>query len=265
MSLPAEQVLCPLDAKASQRSFHLVERPHLIAAIADIGQPGLDLGRQGARGEPNRSSGRTAIAFKQMASSAGRSRGGAAEGREDSRAGHGRGLGHISIGERGVPDEQAVERCAQPIDIARRPDLIEVARRLLRAHVPRRSHRGAGERQRGIPRAGRSPAPPALGGFLDRQRLGDSPINDERLTEWAEHDVFWLQVPVHDPSAMCIGDRVARGDKALQQPAKGHFTLTRFLPSLVRTMEPRDRRFERLSLNEPHDVIRPAGRISPRQ
>ena len=231
MPLPAEQVLSPLDAKSRQRSLHLVECPDLIAAIADIGQPDLDLTRQvQGRAEPLfRPKGHRFQANgleRGVDLPAEPSRCGKIPRRTRSRT-----LGHISIGERGVPDEQAIERRAQPVDVARRPDLVEVARRLLRAHVPRSSHRGSRERQRGIPRAGRGPTPPAFGGFLDRQGLGDSPIDNERLSERAEHDVLWLEVAVNDPSAVCISNRVARGDKALQQPAKGHLTVAWLLPS----------------------------------
>ena len=49
--------------------------------------------------------------------------------------------------------------------------------------------------------------------------LGQAPIDDQRLAEFAEHDVARLQIAVHDPAAMGIFDRVANVDKSAQQLA----------------------------------------------
>ena len=47
--LPAEEVLRALDAEAGQRPLDVVQRPFLLAAVADVRQPGLDLLGQGER------------------------------------------------------------------------------------------------------------------------------------------------------------------------------------------------------------------------
>ena len=143
MPFAGEEVLCPLDAEARKRSFHLVDGSHLIAAIADVGQPLLDLARQGqGRAEPLLGP-QSAIAFKQMASSEGstsrRNRLGAGKMPRRTRS---RTSCYIVLGERSMADEQAIKGRSQTIDITRRSHIIEPARRLLRAHVPWSSHRG---------------------------------------------------------------------------------------------------------------------------
>ena len=57
------------------------------------------------------------------------------------------------------------------------------------------------------------------------QRLGDPPIDDERLAEPAEHDVLGLQVAMDDAAAVRVGDRVAGVDDAAQQPAERDLAL----------------------------------------
>ncbi len=128
--------------------------------------------------------------------------------------------------ERAVPGQQAIERRAQAINVAGRPDPIELAGGLLGAHVLRRPQRraGAGQRRRVVVGQGRTIRGIESRGrrrLWRRDRLGEPPVDHEGFAEPAEHDVVGLEVAVDDAAAVRVGDRVAGVDQAAEQPAEG--------------------------------------------
>ena len=260
--LPVQEVVSPFDAEAGQRALHLVGRSNLLAAVADVGQPGLDLlGQVQGRGMPVLGlrapwpSGRSPRA-------PGRSPGRAAAARGRCRARTRSSTSETSPSGNGdVPDQQAIQGRAQAVDVAGRTDPLE--------HRPRAC---SGLMYRGVPTAapGRvseeSWSPGAgtrcVGSISPRDRsagLGDPPVDHQRLAEPAEHDVLGLDVAVDDPPAVRVGHGVAGGDQAAGAAA-GRPARARVGSCLlrVRAMEPLDGGLERLPLDEPHRVVRPA-------
>ncbi len=164
-----------------------------------------------------------------------------------------------------MPDQQAIEGRAQAVDVAGRADPVQVARGLLGAHVLRRPQRRAGAGQRGRiaadrDRRDRCPSPHPARAIDDR--LGEPPVDHERLAEPAEHDVVGLEVAVHDAAAVRVGDRVAGVDQAAQQPAEGDLAPARLARGVLLGVEPLDRAAEGLALDQPHRVVRPPVGIS---
>ena len=98
----------------------------------------------------------------------------------------------ILFGEGSTTREQAIKRGAQAVDIGPGFQQVNPAGRLLRTHVVRRAQGRAGQGfasfgRRGVAanrRAFRSIA--RAGG---NQRLGQTPVDDQRFAELADHDV----------------------------------------------------------------------------
>src|SRR5262249_55186325 len=93
-------------------------------------------------------------------------------------------------------------------------------------------------------------------------RLGNAPIDYQRLSKPAEHDVLRLQVAMNDAAAMGVRNGIAGVDQALQQPAKRDLALARLPRGRVARMEPLDGLLERLPFDQSHRVIRPAIGVS---
>jgi hypothetical protein len=73
-------------------------------------------------------------------------------------------VGDRALRERRLPGQQGVKSCAQAVDIAGRPQLVELLRRLLGAHVPRRADGRA--HLRGREAAARAGTKSALAGAI---------------------------------------------------------------------------------------------------
>ena len=157
--------------------------------------------------------------------------------------------------------QEGVERRPQAVDVAGRADLVPPALRLLRAHVLRRTQCRAGLRERQIG-FGQTPGCPGLEGdrgFLGPiDRLGQAPIDDQRLAVGAQHDVRRLQVPVQHPAAVREIHRVADVEEMPQQLPQRQDPLARVAAGVLGLMELLDGLLEGLALDEPHGVIRAA-------
>ena len=129
----------------------------------------------------------------------------------------------LEVGHRGVAREYAVEDRAEAVDVRGRAQLVELPRRLLGAHVrrrtdetPRQRRRRPGPRGRGEgDAAGLGPARVALAGGP-----GQAPVDDQGLAEPPQHHVVRLQVAVQHAAAVGVGDDLADGDEPAQQPAE---------------------------------------------
>ena len=170
---------------------------------------------------------------------------------------------HVALGERGVADQDAVEDRPEAVDVARRPDPVEVARGLLGAHVPGCPDDGAGAGHR---RVGRRPGRRVglgrvVAGAGVAEDLGDPPVDDQGLAERAEHDVRGLEVAVDDPPAVGVGDRVAGVDDAPQQPVEEHAAAVAEVRRAAGGVEPGDRVLEGLAADQVHRVIGAAVRV----
>ena len=118
--------------------------------------------------------------------------------------------------------EQAIERGAQAVDVGARAEAVEVAGRLLGAHISRRAQRRAGQRigrSRWPRRASASARPTADPGPPSR-RLGQAPVDDERLAIFADDDVGRLDIAVEHAPAVGVVDGVADVDEPAQQLAQ---------------------------------------------
>lgn len=90
--------------------------------------------------------------------------------------------------ERPNPGQQFIEDHTQAPQVAPRIGQVALALGLLGAHISWRAHQSA---------------------FSGEQRFavglaGQSKVHDQRLAVLAEHDVFWLDIPVDDPPAVCV-------------------------------------------------------------
>ncbi len=158
-----------------------------------------------------------------------------------------------------MPHQQAVKRRAQAVDVGRRADAVDFAVGLLGTHVLRRADRGPGTGERRVagPSIRKSTRVRAFLVFIAPEQLGQSPVDDQRLAERPEHDVIGLQVAVHDAAAMCISDRVAGVDHALEQAAECQLALAGLAWRAVAGVEPDDRLLECLAFDQAHRVVRP--------
>src|SRR5262249_3179436 len=95
-----------------------------------------------------------------------------------------------------------------------------------------------------------------------RERLGEPPIDNQRLAEPPEHDVLGLEVPMDDASVLRVGDCVARVDETAPQPPDRDLPLTGLAQGPLLTVEPLDRLLQGLPLDESHRIIRAAIGIS---
>ena len=79
-----------------------------------------------------------------------------------------------------------------------------------------------------LPLDGWSVRSPAVGmRSLLANRLGQAPVDDQRLAVFAEHDVAGLQIAVQHAAAVGVFDGVADVDEALQQLAQFERPLAR--------------------------------------
>ena len=169
-------------------------------------------------------------------------------------------LEDIVAPERRPAGQQAIEGGAQRVDVAARPEAVEVAESLLGAHI-RRSAQGASRQCLGTA-AGRARDQRPLTRIAARldptQRLGEPPVDDQRLAVLAHDDVARLDIPMQDAAAVGVVDRVADVGEPPQQlaqfqrPAAG-VGLERFV-----RVEPLDGILEAIAADEPHGVVRPA-------
>ena len=93
-------------------------------------------------------------------------------------------------------------------------------------------------------------------GRLDR--LGQSPVDDERFAILPEHDVARLQVAVQHAPAMGVGHRVADVEEATQELAEFHGPLARVRLLRRRVVIAIHRLFEAVAADEAHGVVGPA-------
>ena len=125
--------------------------------------------------------------------------------------------------ERGLAGQQAIERGAEAVDVGARPEVVEVARGLLGAHVGRRAQRRAGQRLGTCRWPTRASASARRRG-RDRldlpQRLGQAPVDHQRLAVLADDHVARLDVAVQDAPAVGVVDRVADVDEPPQELAQ---------------------------------------------
>ena len=68
--------------------------------------------------------------------------------------------------------------------------------------------------------------------------LATPPVNDDRFAKPSEHDVFRLQVTMHDAAAVRVSNRIASVDEAAQQSPESQFpaqqALVEYLQAQVR-------------------------------
>ncbi len=150
------------------------------------------------------------MAFKQIASSATGTVDLTSRGRGKSPA---QTLGKMIDGsgpvERGLPRQQAVERGPKAVHIACGAQLGEPARCLFRAHVARRAHRRACPGIRSATgRDWRERDPIRCGLHIDGSRLGQSPVDHQRLAILVQNDVRRFQVAVEDSATVRVSHRV---------------------------------------------------------
>ena len=129
--------------------------------------------------------------------------------------------------------QQLVEHRPEAEHVAPLVDRLEIAPRLLRAHVRRRAQRDAGLGQ----------LRPEVGGGRVARRLGlaaalgQPPVDDHRLAVRAHHHVGGLEVPVHHRPGMGVGHRLGCVDEVREEleplaqgPALGQRSLERPAP-----------------------------------
>ena len=125
--------------------------------------------------------------------------------------------------DRRLAREQAIERRAQAIHVGPRADPLEVAGRLLGAHVGGRPQRRAGERLGRA--AGRRRSQGALvrrqARLRPARRLGQAPVDDQRLAILADDDVGRLDVAVDHAAGVGVLDGVADVDEPPQERPQG--------------------------------------------
>ena len=102
------------------------------------------------------------------------------------------------------------------------------------------------------------PASRVVRGVRPIDRLGQAPIDDQRLTVRAQHDVGRLQVAVHHPTAVRIVHRVADVEEMPQQLPERQDPFARGAAGDLGLVKLLDGLLEGLALDEPHGVIRAA-------
>ena len=124
----------------------------------------------------------------------------------------------------GMARQDAVKRRTEAVYVARRSHPVQLAHRLLGAHVLR-SAQSRAVQGRLHAAAGRRPECPLI---LDRgrtfsrplDRLGQSPVDHQGFAEFAQHHVRRLQVAVEHAPAMGVGHHVANALEMVEQLAK---------------------------------------------
>ncbi len=137
----------------------------------------------------------------------------------------GQDLGGIVAGKRGFSRHERVERRAQAVDVAARPEQVESPFGLLGAHVGRRAQGRSGEC---VARpAGRSGPQRRLGARIAGRWLApaddlrQAPVDHQGLAIGTEQDITRLDVAMEHTPAVGVGDRIADIQKATEQPAQG--------------------------------------------
>jgi hypothetical protein len=122
-------------------------------------------------------------------------------------------LGVVCSLERRSPGQQLVEHRSQGEDVASLVDGLEVASRLLRAHVRRGSegHPFLGQLRSAV---GRGPRPPRL---CLAAALGQPPVDDRGLAVRADHHVGRLEIAVDDRLTVCVRHGLGGVDQMRQQ------------------------------------------------
>ena len=154
--------------------------------------------------------------------------------------------------------QEAVERGAEAVDVAERPDRLQAALGLFRAHIGR----SPDDRTRlGLAAAGgaRRPERP-LGrrlavGIVAAHKLGQAPIDDQGLAEGTQHDVRWFEIAMEDPPAVGIRHRIADAKESGEELAEGQGSLAARGLGLLEAL---DGLLETLAADEPHGIERTA-------
>ena len=121
--------------------------------------------------------------------------------------------------ERRLAGQETVKRGTEAVDIRPRAEPVEFPGSLLRAHVGRRAQRTARQRL-GRPAGRRGHERPLVArrvGLGPPQRLGQAPVDDQRLAVLADDHVGRLQVAVQDAAAVRVLDGVADVQEPPQQ------------------------------------------------
>ena len=152
-----------------------------------------------------------------------------------------------------------IKRRPEAVDIGRRAEFVQLAGRLLGTHVGRRADRRALHRLHRTAQRGRRSQRSGVGPDLAlAQRLGQTPVDDERLAVLTDHDVARLQIPVQHAPAVRVVHRVADDDEPTQKLPQRHLTLALILEvRVVGLVKLFDRLLEAVALDEPHRIVRP--------
>ncbi len=159
--------------------------------------------------------------------------------------------------------QQAVERGAQAVDVRPRAEVLQVAARLLGAHVGRRAQGAAGQGLRAAAGGAGHERPLARAGLGLAGGLGQAPVDDQRLAVLADDDVARLQVAVQDAPAVGVVDRVADVQEAAEELAQFQRAPAGIPLQRLVGVEAIDRFLEAAAADEPHRVVRPAVVVGP--
>src|SRR5205823_8377135 len=94
-------------------------------------------------------------------------------------------------------------------------------------------------------------------------RLGQAPVDDERLAVGPEHDVARLEVAVQYPAAVGVGDGVAHVHETAQELSQRQGPLSRVAAGAFRLVEAADSLVEAVALDEAHGIEGPAVQVLP--
>lgn len=87
-------------------------------------------------------------------------------------------------------------------------------------------------------------------------RFCKSPIDHQRLAEFAQHDVGRFEVAMNDAPAVRVCHGVAHVDQARDEFSLLQIAFVRWRSGIIPTMKSRDRIRQRVPLHEPHGVER---------
>ena len=169
----------------------------------------------------------------------------------------------LGITERRPARQQVIERGAQTIHVAGRPDRGPSG--LLGAHVGR-GPEGRARLRHPVVRGRGGIRRAFLPGFNVRNpgRLGQPPVDHDGLAVGAQHDVGRLDVAMDNSVRVGILNDITYIDEASEELPEGQRPLARRGPRAGGIpVEPRDGIAERLAPDQPHDVIRAAFAVMP--